>query len=278
MARPLIKNLLDVPPNREFEHEIIQGIEGRFPPLKGFVMTTVKDNPLVEQVLVSPDPSASRYGTVLATWNYGLGRTAAFTTDAGKRWATQWTTWPEYDKFFTQLIRWSMRPNENKDNFQVSTQYQDGKVQLAVSALNEDDEFINFLEMAASATGPDLKSKPIKIRQTAPGRYVGEFEADQSGGYFVTVVPGAGSAPLITGVSVPYSEEFRDRKPNLPLLTSLASLKPAGGKPGRMVEGELSDEGLEQLLEVDSFRHDLSKAISRQDIWTIILLLNSQML
>ena len=51
--------------------------------------------------------------------------------------------------------------------------------------------------------GPDLKPLPLKIEQTAPGRYVGEFARSQPGSYFVDVSPGPGMAPIRTGVNVP---------------------------------------------------------------------------
>ena len=60
VARPLIKDLHDVPPRLEYPHEMLQGIREPLPPLRGFVMTTVKENPLVEVALLSPDPPRSR--------------------------------------------------------------------------------------------------------------------------------------------------------------------------------------------------------------------------
>ena len=69
--------------------------------------------------------------------------------------------------------------------------------------------------MNASALDPDLNPIPLNMRQTAPGRYVGSFTADAAGSYFVNVVPGEGAAPLRTGVTVPYSDEFRVRETNL---------------------------------------------------------------
>jgi hypothetical protein len=109
VARPLVKDLPNVPPKRVYPHEMLQGIEGPLPPLKGFVMTTVKRNPLVEVALLSPDPPEPANATVLASWMYGLGRTVAYTTDAGHRWADAWTGWENYDKFFAQMIRRSRR-------------------------------------------------------------------------------------------------------------------------------------------------------------------------
>ena len=163
--------------------------------------------------------------TILAGWTYGLGKTVALTTDAGKRWATDWTDWADYDKLFSQIVRWSMRPAGDQGKFTVTTDLEDGKVRVTITALDKDDEFLNFLNMGGSVVGPDMKPIDLKIRQTAPGRYVGEFDSPESGSYFMMLSPGAGMAPILSGVNVPYSAEYLDRETNEGLLKSLAGVE-----------------------------------------------------
>ena len=146
-----------VQPQKTYEHEILQGIEGPLPPISGFVLTTVKENPLVEVALRSPLPADEMNSTVLAAWTYGLGRTAVLTTDAGRRWATAWKDWQDYDKFFTQLIRWSMRPVDDSGKFSVAADVKDGKVRVVVTALDRDDDFLNFLSMTGGVIDPKLE-------------------------------------------------------------------------------------------------------------------------
>jgi uncharacterized membrane protein/Mg-chelatase subunit ChlD len=273
VARPLVKDLADVPPIIHYPHEILQGIDAPLPPLKGFVMTTVKENPLVEVALVSPDPPTPDSATVLAAWNFGLGRSVAFTSDAGKRWAQAWTEWENYDKFFSQLVRWSMRPVQDDGKYTLATDIRDGTVRVVVTALDKDDQFQNFLRMAATAVDPDLDSFEIDIRQIAPGRYLGEFDADKAGSYFVTISPGPGKAPILAGVNVPYSAEFRDFQTNMPLLENLASLTPQDGQPGQIVSTGLDRSRWDPLLNLDTFRGGLPRAVSRRDVWPIVLLI-----
>lgn len=272
VARPLIQDLPDVPPRIAYPHEMLQGIDEPLPPLKGFVMTTVKQNPLVEVAIRSPVPNEPTNSTILASWTYGMGRSVAFTTDAGHRWANAWTQWPNYDKFFSQMIRWAMRPVNEDGKFSVASEVKDGKVRVVVTALDKDDEFLNFLNLQSAAVDPDLKSFEVKIEQTAPGRYVGEFPADKAGSYFLTISPGAGKAPIMTGVNVPYSAEFRDRETNDALLKMLADVKPEGGQPGKVIAGDMTPEKLDGLLEENTFRHTLAKAISSQTVWPLFVL------
>ncbi len=93
VSRPLIKPLDDVSPQIVYPHEILEGINGPLPPLTGMVLSTVKQNPLVEVAIRSPIPNDPKNSTVLAAWTYGLGRSVAWTTDAGHRWSTAWTSW-----------------------------------------------------------------------------------------------------------------------------------------------------------------------------------------
>ncbi|NLE36640.1 MAG: VWA domain-containing protein [Pirellulaceae bacterium] len=270
IARPLIyKNDDGVRPTVQYNHDMVRGLEDALPPIRGFVMTTLKQNPLVEVSLLSPLPKDERNSSILASWLYGSGRAVALTTDAGARWATDWTGWENYDKLFGQIVRWSMRPTDSSGKYTVSTRIEDGEAEVAITALDKDDEFLNFLSPAAGAIGPDLRPIDLRIEQTAPGRYVGRFPADKVGSYFVLVSPRVGEAPLRVGLNVPYSREFRDRSTNKSLLTEMATMTPRGGKPGEIIEaeGDVRDDSIEPLLAVNPFRRDLKRATSYQEAW-----------
>ncbi|MGI9470293.1 MAG: VWA domain-containing protein [Rubripirellula sp.] len=249
-----------------FPHAMLDGIDRVLPPISGFVLTQTKDSPLAQVLIQSPKPDSPENATVLAVWTYGLGRTAVLTTDAGARWSSDWTEWGGYDAFFSQLVRWLMRPTGDTGKFSIATQVRDGEVQVVVNALNKDDTFMNFLEMNASALDPDLKPIPLRMRQTAPGRYVGSFPGDRAGSYFVNVVPGAGATPLTTGVTVPYSEEFRVRETNQALIEALASVQPRGGDVGQ-VAAPLEAQSTQEGLRNNAFRGGLALARSIKDAW-----------
>ena len=272
VARPLVKEVT-VEPRIVHPHEMLNGINEPLPPITGFVVTTVKENPLVEVSMISPVPSGRRNSTILASWTYDLGRTVAFTTDAGQRWANAWTTWEQYDKLFSQMIRWSMRPTGNLGKFTIATDVRDDNVHVVLTALDENDEFLNFLNISTSVLDPHMKSTAISIRQTAPGRYEGEFQATLAGNYFLTVLPGPGRAPIRTGVNIPYSREFTDQESNEVLLKNLAALTPAAGQPGKLIRGKLVSKEMHDLLSVDTFDHNLPKAVTRSAIWPTLMVL-----
>lgn len=279
VAQPLVyENAAGFSPQIRFPHEMIRGIDGELPPITGYVMTTRKENPLVEVSLIAPQPGSERNRTILASWTYGLGRAVAFTTDAGFRYAANWTGWEDYDKLFGQIVVWSMRPVGDEGQFMISTEVDDGQVHVVVNALDRKDEFYNFLNMAGTVVGPDLKPVELKLKQTAPGRYQGSFPGREAGSYFVMISPAPGMAPIRSGVNVPYSDEFRSRAANEALLGQLASLQPKDGQPGQFLPAIDEFGRLEPLLAVDTFRHTLARATSSQDIWHLVALLSACLL
>ncbi len=134
--------------------------------------------------------------------------------------------------------------------------------------------------MSATAVSPELKPIDLRMEQTAPGRYVGQFPAADPGSYMVMLSPGAGKAPLRTGINVPFSDEFRGLATNETLLERLAKLVPQGGAAGRLINApeEFHERDFDKLLAVDSFRHDLKKAASSQDVWSWAVLAASCLL
>src|SRR5882762_8863164 len=120
-------------------HEAMQDINWKtVPPLGGYVATSLK--PTAELVLMShqEDP-------ILATWRFGLGRAAAFTSDAKAKWSVLWLRWRDFNKFWAQLTRWTLRSGSRGDTV-ASVSRQNGVGEVTVEAVDGRGEFINFLD------------------------------------------------------------------------------------------------------------------------------------
>lgn len=256
-------------------HEILSGIDPEsLPPFLGYVMSTVKKNSLVEQLAISNEPDdGGENSTLLATWRYGNGRTTVFTSDAGAKWTGQWLDTSAYDKLFVQAVRHSMRPITQSANFTVATETRDGVARVVVTALDDKDEFINFLDIAGSGIGPDGKNIPLTFQPLGPGRYVSETRVEGSGNFLASIFPGEGYERLTTGVNIAYSSEYSDRESNLALIESLAQFEPRGGQPGSVVEGDLTKAGLDELIQHNTFRPTLTAAIGIEDIWPLLVVI-----
>jgi hypothetical protein len=206
--------------------EPIMGLPEQLPGITGLVLTSPKENELVEIPIISPLP-AGQTNPILAHWTYGLGRSAAFTSDAGRRWAKSWPDWQSFAAFWSQVVRWSMRPAD-RGNLTLNLRREQGRVKVVVDALDKDNQFLNFLRIQGNVVDPDLKHAPIELVQTAPGRYEATIDnADASGNYFVNLgYRGADNVQgvISSGVSVPYSDEYRELRSNPTTLETLATL------------------------------------------------------
>jgi len=277
VARPLVfEPEGGLQPKITFRHETLSGIGDGIPNLRGFVLTERKDSSLVEVPLLSPVPGEEANASLLAMWTYGLGRTAVFSSDVGKRWAKDWTAWPQYDQFFTQLVRWTMRPTAEEGKYQLATSLRDGKIHVAVTAMDENDQMLNFLEMGATAIGPDLQPFPFSLKQKAPGRYEGSFDISSTGAYILSVIPATGKAPITSGVTVPFSNEYRIRTTNRRLLEEVVALTPVGGRSG-VISESLDPESFKRIVATDPYRSGLAPAQSLEDVWPLAVLLGASL-
>ena len=162
---------------------------------------------------------------LLATWRYGLGQSAAFTSDAKARWSGGWMGWAGYGKFWTQLVRGLMRPGDAA-NFQVHLVEGDGTVTLEMEAARADGSFRNDLAISATATAPDGISLSRPAKAVAPGRYVAEFPRPTADGttLFAISAPGFLERPHVLGFTKPFPREFLKTSTDEEALRTLARI------------------------------------------------------
>ena len=124
-----------------------------FPPVSGFVLTSVKENSLVDVILTSPLPSRGAEFDDPGRVDVRPGQDSGLHHRRRPALDNDWTGWDEYDRFFSQMVRWSMRPTGDTGKFAVATDVQGSKTRVIVSALDKDDEFLNYQTMTARCWG-----------------------------------------------------------------------------------------------------------------------------
>jgi uncharacterized membrane protein len=241
------------------------------PPITGYVLTTIKQNPLVEVLAATPRQPQPN-STIMAAWTYGLGHVAVLTTDVGQRWATSWPAWDDYEKLLLQLVRRSMRSHDADQRLAMSTEQRDGKIRLVVTALDRDDQHLNYLSLSAAAVRPDGAVEDQALEQVAPGRYMASLDATEPGNYFLSVSGGTSTAPMRSAVEVLQTAEFDRLVSNESLLEALAARKPADGEPGAVISSPKGLADAAELLKINVFRPGVAPAISRSRIWPLVLL------
>ncbi|HET7875692.1 MAG TPA: VWA domain-containing protein [Methylomirabilota bacterium] len=210
-------------------HEAIQDIDWReAPPLGGYVATTLKGTADLVLMTHQEDP-------LLATWRYGLGRAAAFTSDAKAKWGVLWVRWPGFNRFWSQLTRWTLRTGTRSDTVATVARV-DEMGEVLVDAIDPKGEFINFLDSQVGVVAPDKTRTVIDLEQVGPGRYRGQFPASQEGVYLVGMAQRRAEQMVgsqLAGLVVPYGQEFRDLGVDEALLRELSELTGGGvlGEP-----------------------------------------------
>jgi hypothetical protein len=86
--------------------EILAGLPDRsFPPLKGYIESELKKGARLELML----PHDATTSPLLASWRYGKGKSAVFTSDQGGRWSKDWIAWGGLERFWGKVFDW-LRP------------------------------------------------------------------------------------------------------------------------------------------------------------------------
>jgi hypothetical protein len=168
-----------------------------------------------------------------------------------------------------------MRPAD-RGNLSLNVRREEGRIKVVVDALDKDNQFLNFVRIQGYVVNPDLKSAPIELVQTAPGRYETTIEnADSSGNYFVNLGyqgPNNVQGVISTGVSVPYSDEYRELRSNPTTLETIATMT-----DGQTLNWKFLPDGRVDMPHtvagVDHFRRDpgLVNPRSFAALWPILL-------
>lgn len=207
LRRTMIQNKT-VQPQADFPSTILKGIDA-LPELHGYVLVSAKNR--AETILNVPveaegEESMGEVDPILAVWKYGLGTTAAFTSDLSSNWGRDWLGWARYQAFVEQLITRISRTRQ-QGNLQVWTE-RDGN--RGVIIVEDFDPEQRFLDVEAVVTGPREQSENVVLKQVGPRRYQAEVPLWGEGRYQVVVVGSDGEKQdrAIRGLIVPYSPEF----------------------------------------------------------------------
>jgi Mg-chelatase subunit ChlD len=203
---------------------VLRGLDtSSLPPLLGYNGTTGKNTARMDLLTPRGDP-------LLATWQFGLGRSAAWTSDLKGQWAKEWLEWPGFERFAPQLVGWVL-PAPKVEGLTTEISLQDGDAIIQVQAIDKNGQPLNFLEGNATIIDPDMETVQAPLKQVGAGLYQATTRASQPGTYLVRLGINQGDQSLgqaTLGFVVPYSPEYRASGVNESFLGSIA--KAAGGR------------------------------------------------
>ena len=155
--------------------EILDGVGiDTAPPLRGYVR--FQSRPTADTIL-----DADAKDPLLVRWQYGLGRSAVFTSDAKNRWAVNWVTWPGFDRLWANIFR-DLLPHAPAS--EATADFDRASDELVVDYRLS----ANVPEPAVApdifAIGPNNFHAPLKISKVAAGHYRARLNIGQNQGLF----------------------------------------------------------------------------------------------
>ncbi|MEQ6390751.1 VWA domain-containing protein [Bacillaceae bacterium S4-13-58] len=188
---------------------------GGVPTLNAYVATTPKGRG--QRILMSHEDDP-----VLMRWQYGLGRTVAWTSDLSG-WSGQWPQWSNWSPLWNEILSWTF-PQYEQDQYEVEKQIEGDKVILTITS---SDPLVTDLE--GTLVTDQGQSKDFTLDLKGPGVFEGKFTAEEAGIYYLQLSEKKGEeivGSFQTRISVPYSNEFAFQGTNNEKLEAIAQ---AGG-------------------------------------------------
>lgn len=189
---------------------IVSGI-GTPPELQGYVSTTEKE---VSQVFIHSHKDES----ILAGWNFGLGKSIAWTSDVQPVWAKAWISWENFGKFWGQAVNWVLPATDTEVDFDLSVSFQYG-----VAQANIDTRTASQASYKLHVVTPDGTSESVEMQQQTPTRYSGTFQMSNSGAYIVTAQREGDAHKRTEVLSLSYPAEYAEFEVDTALLKMLAA-------------------------------------------------------
>jgi len=227
--------------------EFLEGIDlSASPFLLGYVMTKIKPTAQMWLATERGDP-------LMVSWRYGLGQSAAFTSDARNRWAVEWLKWEGFSRFWAQTVR-QMSRVESVKNFPIEVTRQDGGFNISVDVPDVRGGYADNLSgeiISTNARGQTVKGP---LEEVESGRLEGFIPAREMGHYHTQLMIRQNEEMLnsmYVAATLGYPQEFSLQEPDEILLNDLATV--TGGTYGVTID---------QLLEKDG-----RKAVLMQELW-----------
>jgi hypothetical protein len=241
--------------------EILRDFPGTFPTVKAMVVTSPKERSELHLFTVLEGERVPLF----TRWQYGLGKAAAFTSGNTPGWGGDWLKWPEYRRFWVNLLRWVARRPMPR-NCTVTARVDGDLGRVVVEGLDQEGNYMNFAKLIGTAADPgvprgepDARVHSLHFEMTAPGRYEAAFPAGQEGVYSVSITDASDPtqpSTVVTGVVKSCGPEFLHLEPDHVLLRRLAEIA-GGADSAEKTPVKLKDLTTLDPLKSGLFRRDL---------------------
>ncbi len=271
LKRSMIQNKT-ITPELAYPDQVVEGID-TMQPLHGYVLTSPK--PQATVVLKAPEEEEGEVDPIFSVWRYGLGLSAAFTSDFSNNWGRDWAGWEKLEAFLQQTMIRVSRVQE-PGNLRMWTYLNGAEGVIVVEDFHPDPTFLDISAVVSQldsgrkrpggvqsmGTNTQIsdtevanrkesfkKAEPIglgnggnvtlKFEQVGPRRYQASVPLGGQGRYQVMAVARSGDRKesVSGGMIVPYSPEYLRFESNHVAMQEIA--KVTGGEE---LTGDMNNE------------------------------------
>lgn len=208
------------------------------PQMNAYIGTTAKQGAIVVAESEKEDP-------VLAQWQYGLGKTFAFTSDSTGKWTGDWARWQDWGMFWQTMLS-QMLPSYNDIAYDVRLEA-DGS--FMITDPTNEAAFLDIVAVNEMGEELDTQLEMISASQV-------RATVDTEQGLIFFRIADEEQTIYQAGLTVPYSTEYE--------------LKPVNNSMLEELTAQTGGAILEEPTEV--FRDFTTKGAERQNIAAWLML------
>lgn len=180
--------------------------ENGVPEMNAYIATTAKSTASVIAESDKEDP-------ILAQWQYGLGKTIAFTSDSSGAWAGDWARWENWKQFWQTAIS-ELLPSYHEVAYDIKSQ---GNGSYIITDPSNEAAFLTIA--AVNEKGEEL---PIESDVLSASKV--RVTVDSDPGLIFFSIENKEQQIFRSGIHVPYGDEYAAKPTNTALLEQIAEL------------------------------------------------------
>lgn len=157
-------------------HDIISPFTEVIPSLDGYIGASSKDRATTILTSDVGDP-------ILAEWQYGLGKSVAWTSDLNGGWSSDYLNTQQGVDFIKNMIEWTF-PRASSEKIAFESINNGDEEEIIVTSIDDFDEGLSTI---ATIITPNLESFDVELSPSKPGEYRGKFPVYNKGVYVVKI-------------------------------------------------------------------------------------------
>ncbi len=163
-------------PSVTSNNEILSGLyNDGMPAFLGYIATSAKSTADVLLTSENGDP-------LLAVWQYGLGRTVAWTSDGTNEWTAEYAQWEKYPQLWANIINYVISDNSlGEDEIEIAASGSEATITY------QTDDYDASTSITAVVTDEDGNQQEITLDAISPGVYEADLDLDTVGVYSINL-------------------------------------------------------------------------------------------